>query len=144
MKHGKVKATFKLPLDVKQRYSAEGSIKSLPLKELNPLLKDIAFIEIASGRLNVMNFSFTYDDIGSQGQIGLDYEDLRILSLKKEKDGDVNAFKTLLVNTAVKNEQTLTGEISVERNQKKAVFNLWTVSLVDGIRAALMPGKKKK
>jgi hypothetical protein len=144
MKHGKVKATFKLPLDEKKRYSAEGSITNLPLKELNPLLKDIAFIEVASGKLNALNFTFTYDDIASQGQLGLDYEDLRILSLKKDKEGDVNAFKTLLVNTAMKNEQTLTGEISAERNQKKAVFNFWTVSLVDGIRSALMPGKKKK
>jgi hypothetical protein len=144
MKHGKVEAIFQLPLDEKKRYSAKGSIKNLPLKELNPLLKDVAFIEVASGQLNVLTFDFTYDDVGSQGQVGFDYQDLRILSLKKEKEGDVNNFKTLLVNTAMKNDETLTGEISVQRNQQKAVFNLWTMSIVDGIRAAFMPGRKNK
>jgi len=50
----------------------------------------------------------------------------------------------LLVNTAVKNDQTLTGAIDVKRNQKKAVFNLWTMSIVDGIRNGLLPGKKSR
>jgi hypothetical protein len=144
MKTGTVDATFKLPLEEKKRYSAEGSIKNVPLQELNPLLKDIAFIEIASGKLNALNFTFTYDDIGSQGDLHMDYENLRILSLKKEKDRDVAAFKTLLVNTAVKNAEALSGEISVERNQRKAVFNLWAISLADGMRSALMPGKSGK
>ncbi|HMJ71593.1 MAG TPA: DUF748 domain-containing protein [Cyclobacteriaceae bacterium] len=144
MKTGEVNATFKLPLEKNKRYSAEGSVKNLPLKELNPLIKDIAFIEIASGQLNSLDFAFTYDDIGSQGQLRLDYENLRILSLKKEKEGDVAAFKTLLVNTAMKNAETLTGEISVQRNQRKAVFNLWTISIVDGMRSALLPRRKDK
>lgn len=144
MKHGKIKATFKLPLDAKERYSAKGSVTNLPLRELNPLLKDIVFIEIESGQLNALNFAFTYDDIASQGELQLDYEDLKILSLKKERDRDVNEFKTLLVNTAVKNNETLSGEISVMRNQKKAVFNFWTISIVDGLKGALMPGKKNK
>jgi hypothetical protein len=142
MKTGKVEATFKLPLEADKKYSAEGSVTNVPLKELNPLLKDIAFIEIASGQLNALHFAFTYDDIGSQGEIRLDYEDLRILSLKKEKDGDVAAFKTLLVNTAMKKDVILTGTIDAQRNQRKAVFNLWAISLVDGLRSALMPGKK--
>jgi hypothetical protein len=144
MKTGEVDATFKLPLEEKKRYSAEGTVKNLPLIELNPLLKDIAFIEIASGQLNSLSFAFTYDDIGSQGQLRLDYENLRILSLKKEKEGDVAAFKTLLFNTAMRNDETLTGTIAVQRNQRKAVFNLWTMSIVDGLRSALLPRKKEK
>jgi len=150
MKTGEVKATFKLPLEKDKRYTARGAIKNLPLRELNPLLKDVVFIEISSGRLNRMNFAFTYDDRGSQGELQMDYENLKILSLKKEKEGEVSAFKTLLVNTAVKNNETLTGNIAIARNQKKAVFNLWTISLVDGIKNALMPKaaakavKKKK
>ncbi|HZY81998.1 MAG TPA: DUF748 domain-containing protein [Cyclobacteriaceae bacterium] len=139
MKTGEVKATFKLPMEKDKKYSAKGSITNVPLRELNPLLKDVVFIEISSGRLNKMNFSFTYDDLASQGELQMDYEDLKILSLRKDKEGEISAFKTLLVNTAVKNDETLTGNIAVARNQKKAVFNLWTMSLVDGIKNALMP-----
>lgn len=144
MKTGQVKATFKLPLEPKKKYSAEGTISNVPLNELNPLLKDLAFVEISSGRLNKMDFNFAYDDIGSKGQLRFDYEDLKILGLKKEPARELAAFKTMLINTAVKNDETLTGDIDVRRNQKKAVFNLWTISIVDGIRTALLPGKKNK
>lgn len=144
MKTGDVKATFNLPLEANKKYTAEGSISNVPLRELNPLLKDLAFVEIASGRLNKLDFNFTYDDIGSKGQLYFDYEDLKILGLKKEREKDVDQFKTLLVNIAVKNDETLAGTINVERNQKKAVFNLWTISIADGIRDAVLPGKKNR
>lgn len=144
MKTGQVKATFMLPLGSKKRYSAEGTITNVPLKELNPLLKDLAFIEISSGKLNKLDFKFTYDDIGSKGVLHFDYEDLKILGLKKEREKDVNQFKTLLINTAVKNDETLTGNINVVRNQRKAVFNLWAASLADGIGNALMPRRNEK
>lgn len=144
MKTGTVKATFKLPLQKTLRYTAEGSIRNIPLRELNPLLSDLAFVEIESGRLNKLNFNFTYDDAGSTGELDFDYENLKILGLKKTKDKDLDRFKTLLVNTAVKNDQTLAGAIDVKRNKNKAVFNLWTISIVDGIRNSVLPGKKNK
>jgi hypothetical protein len=144
MKTGNVKATFKLPLEAKKKYTAEGSIENVPLTELNPLLVDLAFVEIASGQLNKLDFGFTYDDTGSQGELHFDYEDLKIRGLKKEPHHELAAFKTILINTAVKNDETLTGKIDVERNQRKAVFNLWTISLVDGIKEALLPKPVKK
>ena len=144
MRSGHIKATFKLPLEEKKKYTAEGTITNFPLRKLNPLLSDLAFVEIASGKLNKMAFAFTYDDVGSQGQVHFDYEDLKIRGLKKEPEKQLAAFKTILINTAVKNAETLTGNINVQRNQKKAVFNLWTISLVDGIKNALMPDVVKK
>jgi hypothetical protein len=147
MKSGEVKAVFRLPLDPKKRYTAQGSIIHVPLKELNPLLKDLAFVEISSGKLNQMLFDFDYDDDSSHGSVHIDYEDLKILSLNKDSDHDVNAFKTMLVNTAVKNDKSLNGNIDVKRFKRKAVFHLWTMSLLDGIKSAVIPGngeKKKK
>jgi hypothetical protein len=148
MKSGEVKAVFKLPLEPKKRYSAEGSISNLPLKELNPLLKDLAFVQIASGKMNKLLFQFRYDDEGSQGQVHFDYEDLRIISLKKDRGQEVDPLKTMLVNVAVKNDKTLDGNINVKRFKRKAVFHLWTISLLDGIKSAVIPGsvdrKKKK
>lgn len=144
MKTGEVKATFKLPLDSKKKYGAEGSISNVPLKELNPLLKDLAFVEIESGKLTMMDFIFAYDDNGSVGKVRFDYEDLRILGLNKDKDMEVNQFKTLLINTAVKNDQTLNGDIDVARNKRKAVFNLWAQSLADGIKSGLIPVRTSK
>ncbi|HEX8060286.1 MAG TPA: DUF748 domain-containing protein [Cyclobacteriaceae bacterium] len=146
MKSGLVKAVFKVPLEPNKKYSAEGSIANLPLKELNPLLKDIAFVQVSSGRMDKLSFQFRYDDEGSQGQVHFDYEDLRILSLNKDAEQDVNVFKTMLVNIAVKNDKTLDGVIDVKRFKRKAVFHLWTMSLLDGIRSAIIPkiGEKKK
>jgi len=144
MKTGEVKATFKLPLKKTEKYSAEGNIRNVPLKELNPLLSDLAFFEISSGKLNRLDFKFIYDDIGSKGQLTFDYEDLKVVGLKKEPGKDIDVFKTMLVNTAVKNDQTLTGDIDVRRNQRKAVFNLWTISIVDGLKNGLLPKQVKK
>jgi hypothetical protein len=144
MKTGAIKATFKVPLEEKRKYTAEGVITDLPLHELNPLLKDLAFVEITSGKLNKMKFEFAYDDESSEGQVHFDYEGLKILSLKKDPDLDINAFKTMLVNTAVKNDKTLDGDINVKRFKRKAVFHLWTMSLLDGIKSALLFGKNTK
>jgi hypothetical protein len=147
MKSGAVKAIFKLPLEPKKRYSAEGSITNLPLMELNPLLKDIAFVQVSSGRMEKLQFQFQYDDEGSQGQVHFDYEDLKIKSLNRDAGQDVNVFKTMLVNIAVKNDKTLDGNIDVRRFKRKSVFHLWTMSLLDGIKSAIIPGigeKKRK
>lgn len=139
MKSGAIKAVFKLPLDPKKRYSAEGSINNLPLEELNPLLKDIAFVQVTSGRMDNLQFQFQYDDESSQGQVHFDYENLRIQSLNKDAGQNVNILKTILVNVAVKNDKTLDGDIDVKRFKRKAVFHLWTMSLLDGIRSAIIP-----
>lgn len=144
MKTGTVKAVFRLPLQKQSKYTAEGTIRNVPLRELNPLISDLAFVEIESGRMNKLDFNFTYDDKGSKGELRFDYEDLKILGLKKAPTKDLDRFKTLLINTAVKNDQTLTGAIDVPRNQKKAVFNLWTISIVDGLKNGLLPIKKGK
>jgi hypothetical protein len=143
MKTGQIKATFKVPLGSRKNYSAEGTVRDLPLRELNPLLKDLAFVEMASGKLNRMDFAFNYDDNISRGQLNFDYRDLKILGLKKERDKDVSPLKTLVLN-AVKNDDNLTGGIDVKRNQRKAVFNLWTISIADGIMNGLMPRRKDK
>jgi hypothetical protein len=55
----------------------------------------------------------------------------------------VSPLKTLVLN-AVKNDDNLTGGIDVKRNQRKAVFNLWTISIADGIMNGLMPRRKDK
>jgi Domain of Unknown Function (DUF748) len=144
MKTGEINATFKLPLQADNKYQAEGTIKNLPLAELNPILKNVAFVEISSGQLNRLGFSFSYDDVGSTGKVNFDYQDLKILSLKKERGSHVAGFKTLVVNTAMKDDQVITGDISVARNQKKAVFNLWVISLADGLKSGLMPGRGQK
>jgi hypothetical protein len=144
MKTGKINATFKLPLLADKKYEAEGTIMNVPLAELNPILKNVAFVEISSGTLNRLGFSFSYDDKGSVGKVNFDYEDLKILTLKKERGRIIANLKTLVVNTAVKDEQTITGDIAIARNQKKAVFNLWAISLLDGIKSALIPGRGPK
>ena len=67
MGNGLIQASFSLPLDGKTQYHAKGKISQMALRHLNPVLENLAFIRIESGRLNDLNFDFDYNDKSSKG-----------------------------------------------------------------------------
>jgi hypothetical protein len=146
---GKIKAAFLFPLDGKSIYKAGGSISQLPFTQLNPMLKMVN-LRVESGQLNNLTFDFNYTDASSEGTIGIDYENLRLLALDKNKKS-TNEFKTMLVNAFVKNNinQSKTplkrmGVIDVERNKNRYIFNLWMISILDGLKSGMTGNTTKK
>ena len=104
----------------------------MSLHHLNPVLENLAFIRIESGRLNALNFDFDYNDKASKGSLTINYQDLKITGLKKEKSKDESDMKTFLINTIVKNDKDKnmpidkrTGTIEFERDRKRQIFNFW-------------------
>ncbi len=153
MGKGTIEAEFSLPYGKDQVYNARGVIKNLSLHRLNPILENAAFISVESGTLNQLNFNFDYDEYKSNGSVLINYEDLKITSLTKEKDSSPNEFKSWLLNTFLKNDkdkdvskEKRTGVIQFERDRKRAIFNLWVKSLFSGLRSSVLdsPAKKKK
>ena len=145
MGKGQIQATFLLPQKENEPYQAEGKIGNFPLHHLNPVLQNLAFINIESGKLNALNFKFNYTDKLSSGKLTINYEDLKINGLKKEKSVIINDFKTLLINTVVKNDkdksvptEKRTGTISFERDRKRQIFNYWWKSLLSGIKSGVL------
>lgn len=144
MNSGEIKATFSLPLDGSPTYYTVGRITNLPFEKLNPALENLARFKVESGRLNNMRFNFHYTDTRSTGTMEIDYEDLRIIGLKKKSD-DTSDIKTLFINAIIKDskdkslpKQKRTGTINIERDRKRYVFNVWWKSILDGLRSSIL------
>lgn len=145
MGRGFIQTTFLLPQQKDKPYRAEGKIGGLSLHHLNPILQNLAFISIESGRLNELNFNFEYTDTFSNGNVIINYQDLKINGLKKERSAVISDLKTFLINTVVKNDkdksvatEKRTGRITFERDKKRQIFNYWWKSLFSGIKSSVL------
>lgn len=139
---GKIKANFQLPLDGKSFYRATGSVSQISFNEFNSMLKT-ADLRSEGGQLNFLTFDFSYNDERSQGNLEIDYEDLRISVLNKNKSS-TNTVKTILINAIVRSNKNQAkapikrmGVIDTERNKQKFLFNFWWISILDGIKSAM-------
>lgn len=145
MGQAEINATFELPYDKDQQYVATGTIGKMSLDHLNPPLQNLAFVRIESGTLEGITFNFVYNDKESSGKVTINYKDLKIDGLKKEKSTVINDLKTLLINTIIKNDkdkevplEKRTGTVDFERDRKRQIFNFWWKSLFSGIKSSVM------
>lgn len=152
MAKGTIDAEFSLPYGKKQIYNAKGVIKNLSLYRLNPILESVAFISVESGTLNQLNFNFDYNDLRSDGSVLINYENLKLTSLTKEKESTPNEFKSWIINTFLKKDkdksvskEKRTGIIDIERERKRAIIQFWVKSLFSGLKSSVLdsPSKKK-
>lgn len=157
---GRLDAHFSFPYDTMQDYTAWGSLTSMPLNDVNPMLVPAARAKIEAGRMKKLNFEFTYDARRSHGSMELNYEDLKIqmLRVNGKNEEKVSKIKTLLLNTFVikKNmdedveQDDRSGEIGFSRDPRRSVFNYWWKSLLSGLKDAYnlddlpISGKKSK
>lgn len=145
MGHGRIDATFQLPYREGEPYLAKGKIGEMSLDHLNQPLQNLAFIRVQSGTLQGLAFNFSYTDKASTGKVTINYQDLKIDGLKKEKSTVINDLKTLLINTVIKNDkdkdvplEKRTGNIDFERDRMRQIFNYWWKSLFSGIKSSVM------
>lgn len=153
MNSGALHATFRLPLNSQTNYQAFGSVRNMNLKSLNPSLGNLTRFEIADGTLNELYFNFSYNDEVSTGEVLINYKDLKLQALKKDKKyHETNKFLTAAINAIVKSDKDKsvdkskrTGVIDIERDKKRFVFQLWWKSILDGLQSVFLNnGKKKK
>lgn len=151
MGKGLIKAEFSVPYGEPQIYNAKGTITNLALHRLNPMLESLAFVSIESGTLNQLIFNFDYNDLKSRGFILINYENLKISSLTKEKESTTNEFKSWIINTILKKDKDKSvskekrrGTIDFDRDRKRAIFNLWAKSLFSGLKSSVLDSSNKK
>ena len=151
MEEGVINAEFSLPYGEPQIYNAKGSVGNLELNRLNPILENLAFISITSGTLNQLTFNFDYNESVSRGSLLVNYDNLKIVSMTKEKESTKNEFKSWVLNTALRKDKDKsldkvrrTGTIYLERDQKKAIFNVWVQSLFSGLKSSVLDSSTKK
>jgi hypothetical protein len=151
MGKGLITSTFSLPYGKEQTYHAEGHVRNLPLPSLNRAMENMAFVNIESGKLNDLYFNFYYNDDHSKGSILVNYDNLKINGLTKEKQSHASEFKTWIINLFIKNDKDRTvsearrlGVVDFERDKRKAIFNLWWKSLLSGLKSSVLDGPAKK
>lgn len=152
MNNGSLHATFKMPLNSQTNYQASGSVRNMQLNSLNPSLGNLTRIEIADGTLNELFFNFSYNDDRSTGEVLINYKDLRLGALKKDKTHEPNKILSAAINAIVKSDKDKsvdkskrTGMIDIQRDKKRFVFQFWWRSLLDGLQSTFLNnGKKKK
>jgi hypothetical protein len=150
MNSGLIQATFQFPLDGSPTYHAKGSVSKMSFDQLNPILKSVADVRVETGYLNMLTFHFNYTDYVSKGLLQVDYEDLHVTILDKNKE-TTNQVKTLVANVFVKSnvDQTHTpvrrsAVIDIERDRTKSIFNVWSKSVLDGLKRSMLGGFVKK
>jgi hypothetical protein len=146
---GKINAEFRLPLDGKSIYNAKGSISKMHFAKLNPALEPLANIRIESGYLNELTFNFNYTEFVSKGVLEIEYQGLHLIALGKNHHS-TNEIRTLLLNAIVKNDRNQylssskrAGEIDIERDRKRFIFNVWWKSIQDGLKSIVFRTGKK-
>lgn len=157
MNSGLLSVSFDIPYDTLKPHRVEGSLRNFELTDLNPMLKHLAMIHVNSGTMTYMPFTFSYNDNISTGEIELNYEKLKVVSLQEKKDGllGINELKTFLISIFLRKnkndnmpKEKRTGTISFERDKKRSIFNYLWNSLFTGIKSSynlesILPEKNK-
>ena len=173
MGQGDLKVSTVFPWKSGQKCVTEGSLENFSITKMNSVLESAANMKAESGDLNSLTFKFAYNSIRSEGELELNYHNLKLTSYKsdeklekqakrkkgkkgKETDDPVkDNFKTFIINAFVirKNmdenlpEDKRTGTILFYRDTSRSIFNYWWKSLLSGIKSAYnldKPKDKKK
>jgi hypothetical protein len=134
------------------------------MPEINSMLVPATNIKVESGKMKELSFNFTFNAVRSDGELELNYENLKLITFKDSPDkGDAlekDNLKSFIMNTFIfrKNmdedvpEEKRTGAVAYVRDDSRSVFNFWVKSVVSGIKSAYnldkteakMTGKKEK
>ena len=137
------------PLQKSKRATVRGSIKNFNIPEINSMLTPTTQIKVESGKMKELSFNFSFNTLRSDGEIELNYENLKLITFKDEEKTKGNKpekdnLKTFIMNTFIfkKNmdedvpEEKRKGTIMYVRDNSRSIFNFWSKSLVSGIKSA--------
>ena len=147
---GNVNLFVTFPADMKKRATLVGTIKDFSIPKINSMLTPSTNIKVESGEMKKLSFNFTFNAIRSDGEIELNYEDLKLVTFKetddkkKVEDLEKDNFKTFIMNTFIFRktmdedvpEEKRTGTVMFVRDDSRSVFNFWVKSVVSGIKSA--------
>ncbi len=137
------------PYEKSRRASLSGAIRNFNLPGLNPILTPTTQMQVESGTMKALAYQFSFNEMRSDGEIELNYENLKLVTFKSQGDSDeeepeIDNLKTFMMNTFVfrKNmtesmpEERRTGTVAFVRDDGRSIFNYWSKSLISGIKSA--------
>lgn len=161
MGQGKLSVEAKFPYNPEKSGSVKGSLRALSFAKLNSMVEPAAKIKFESGVLNRLDFNFRFNDRVANGELSINYEDLKLLSLKSDEQMEkvekrkrktrkseeelrTDNLKTFIINAFVvkknldervpKDERT--GTVQFERDRSRSIFNFWWKSIFTGLKSA--------
>jgi len=129
-----------------EQFTLTATIGAVPIHVFNRMTADLAGIRATAGRINNVNYRITGNDDHATGRVDVSYQDLEVSALKKDGSGDVNRFKTSMINLLVHSENLRSsdgfrhGDFSIDRQHDRAVFKYVWTGLREGMLAAMLPG----
>lgn len=149
---GKIDAYFDFPIgDLNNSHSLYGTVSPMKLNVINPMLSNVAFAEIKSGKLNDMSFEARLNEDNSNGKMEFRYENLKVNILNKDEEERKKGLISFLANTFViksnnpANGDFREGDMSFSRDKSKSMINYWWKTLLSGIKDTLgVPSKEAK
>jgi hypothetical protein len=147
----RIKATF--PHSKNKKAWLVGSVQDFNIPKMNSMLTPSTNIKVESGNMNKLSFSFAFNEVRSDGEIELNYNDLKLITFKEEdkKRGTANpdelqkdGLKTFIMNTFIFRkhmdekvpEEKRTGTVMYVRDASRSIFNFWVKSVLSGIKSA--------
>ncbi|MCC9167705.1 hypothetical protein [Pontibacter harenae] len=145
-----LKANFEFHMDhPEDLYTYEGTLEPMKFEAFNPLFEKIMFFRMESGSINEAKFNVRATEHISEGQVHLLYDDLKMQMIDKNDPGNpgffLNAGSWLINNLVVKDNNPSKlgnyreGNIKVERDYTKSVFNHMSSAMTSGITSSVMP-----
>ena len=144
--HGDIDVFATFPFEKNRRSTVKGWIRNFDIPKINSMLTPTTQMKVESGNMKELGFAFDFNSAQSNGEIELNYENLKVVSFKEEeKKGEKkNPLKTFIMNTFIfkKNmdedvpEDKRKGTIQYFRDDTRSIFNFWVKSLVSGIKSA--------
>jgi len=154
MGKGKLTVSLKAKLfDHHHAFTLKGHLSAMEVNELRSILSNHAFVNVRSGKVDVLNFSFTANNTKATGRMSLLYHGLHVAVINKQTD-KTTALKERLIsffaNMKVLNSNPLPGEevrvgvIDYKRNPERFLFNYSFKSFLTGVKSSFVKSPKKK
>lgn len=135
------------PQNKANTFLVQGALSDFQSESINPFLKTNLNAEV-KGSIQQMYFTISGNELESQGDMKMKYDDFEFTVLKKDGLG-VNKILTAVVNLFTKKGEKTDkdgfrhGDFKVERKQDKSFFNYLWLNLQEGL-VDTMTGRGKK
>jgi hypothetical protein len=150
MGQGNMKVWINVDLNsIDDKFKATGLLGPIPAIAFNKLTKNLLLAEIKLGAVQGAWFSFVADKEESFGELKIDYEDLKIVAWKLDKEKQAK-FLTFVGNKLIRKSNLKTGKnyrtgvISFKRFKDRGIPNYLWKSVQSGIISIIAPLAENK
>lgn len=117
-------------------FKVTGSVAPFPISVLNPPFEALGMTSIRSGFADKLSFDINGERMSSTGSVLLNYHDLKIDLLKKNKEDSLEkkGFLSFLANADIRNNNTSSKPkaFHYQKDRYKSFFNLLWKSVFEG------------